>query len=86
VRAGLSDGFFFPRYYEHYGNIVQREAALFDFDNALTQSIVGDFGITEFSPLLERAREASLGGFSYELITELYLLLKLETVLRRYVA
>lgn len=86
ARFGLSDGFLFPRYYEHYGNVAQREAALFDFDDALTQSVVGDYGITEVSSLLERAREASLGGFSYELITELYLLLKLETVLRRYVA
>jgi asparagine synthase (glutamine-hydrolysing) len=86
ARSGLSDGFLFPRYYEHYGNVIQREAALFDFDNALSQSVVADHGITELSSLLERAREASLRGFSYELITKLYLLLKLETVLRRYVA
>jgi hypothetical protein len=85
VRSGLRDGFLFPRYYEHYGNVIQREAALFDFDGALSKSVVADYGIVEFSPLLERAREASLRGFSYELITKLYLLLKLETVLRRYV-
>jgi asparagine synthase (glutamine-hydrolysing) len=85
ARSGLSDGFLFPRYYEHYGNVVQREAALFDFDSALVESVVADYGIVEFSPLLERAREATLRGFTDELITELYLLLKLETVLRRYV-
>lgn len=85
TRAGLSDGFLFPRYYEHYGNAMQREAALFDYDAALAQSIVADFGIIDISPLLERARQASYGGFSYKLIGELYHLLKLEAVLRRYV-
>lgn len=85
ARSGLSDGFLFPRYSEHYGNVIKHEAALFDFDSALAESVVADFGIAEFSPLLERAREATSGGFTYELITELYLLLKLETVLRRYV-
>jgi len=86
ARSGLSDGFLFPRYYEHYGNVIQREAALFDFDSALSESVVADYGIAEFSPLLDSAREATLRGFTYELIMELYLLLKLETVLRRYVS
>jgi asparagine synthase (glutamine-hydrolysing) len=85
ARSGLSDGFIFPRYYEHYGNVIQREAALFDFDKALPESVAADYGITEISSLLERSREASLRGFSYELITELYLLLKLETILRKHV-
>jgi hypothetical protein len=85
ARSGLSDGFLFPRYYEHYGNVIKREAALFDFDSALAESVVADYGITELSSLLVSAREATLRGFTYELITELYLLLKLETVLRRYV-
>lgn len=86
ARSGLSDGFLFPRYSEHYGNAMQREAALYDFDAALSESILADYGITDFSPLLHRAREASHGGFSYKLIFELYTLLRLEKVLRRYCA
>lgn len=84
ARSGLSDGFLFPRYSEHYGNAMQREASLYDFDDALSESIVADYGITNFSPLLQRARDASHGGFSYKLIFELYTLLKLEKILRRY--
>lgn len=86
ARSGLSDGFLFPRYSEHYGNAMQHEAALYDFDAALSESIVADHGIVDFSPLLQRARDASHGGFSYKLIFELYTLLKLEKVLRRYCA
>ena len=85
ARAGLSDGFLFPRYSEHYGASMQHEAALFDFDSALRESIVADYGIADISDLLARARDASYGGFSYKLIGELYNLLKLETVLRRYI-
>jgi asparagine synthase (glutamine-hydrolysing) len=85
TRAGVSDGFLFPRYQEGYGHAMQREAALYDFDAALNESVVADFGITDFSPLLEQAREASNGGFSYSLIASLFWLLKLEYVLRRYV-
>lgn len=85
ARAGLSDGFIFPRYSEHYGNMMQREASLIDFDRCLPESIVADFGLIDTSDLLSRARKASDGGFSYELIGELWMLFKLETVLRRYI-
>ena len=86
ARSGLSDGFLFPRYSEHYGNAMQREAALYDYDQALEECIVADYGISDISGLLRRAREASYGGFSYKLIFELFTLLKLEKVLRRYCA
>ena len=85
ARAGLSDGFLFPRYSEHYGAAMQHEAALFDFDAALRESIVADYGIADISGLLARARDATFGGFSYKLIGELFNLLKLEAILRRYV-
>ncbi|HEX6374426.1 MAG TPA: asparagine synthase-related protein [Allosphingosinicella sp.] len=84
ARSGLSDGFLFPRYLEHYGAGMQHEAALYDFDAQLTESIVADYGITDLTGLLRRAREAGHGGFSYKLIFELFTLLKLEKVLRRY--
>lgn len=86
ARAGLSDGFLYPRYFEHYGHVIQHEAALFDFDGALVESVLADYRLAELSTLLARAREATLHGFSYKLITELYHLLKLEAVLRRYVS
>lgn len=85
ARAGLSDGFLFPKFEEGYGHAMQREAALYDFDAALDSSLVADFGVMDISPLLEKARAASSGGFSYELICSLFWLLKLEKVLKRYV-
>lgn len=85
ARFGISDGFLFPRYKEHYGNMYYREASLLDFDQAMTQSIVADFNIMDIGPLLKRARDATITGFSAELISELYLLLKLEVLLGRYV-
>jgi hypothetical protein len=84
ARSGLSDGFLFPRFAEHYGVSMQYEAACYDYDAALSQSIVADYGIANIAPLLQRARDASYGGFSYMLIFELFTLLKLEKVLRRY--
>jgi hypothetical protein len=86
ARAGLSDGFLFPRYVEHYGNVFDRSGALFDFDAPMYESVIADYGISDVSRLLERAREATLHGLPRELLTELYGLLKLEVVLRRYVA
>lgn len=85
ARAGLSDGFLFPRYAEHFGAAMQREAALFDFDAALQESIVSDYGISDISPLLSEARRASHGGFNFDLIGRLYSLMKLECVLKHYV-
>lgn len=85
ARAGLSDGFLFPKFEEGYGHAMQREAALYDFDAALDSSLVADFRVMDISPLLERARAASSGGFSYGLICSLFWLLKLEKILKRYV-
>lgn len=85
ARAGLSDGYLFPRYAEGYGHAMQREAALFDFDAALDGSVVAEHRVLDYSDLLERARRASNGGLSYELIGSLFWLLKLEAVLRQYV-
>ena len=85
ARAGLSDGFLFPRYAENFGALFQREASLYDFDAALADCVVADYRIADISGLLERAREAARTGFSHELIIKLYLLLKLDKVLRTYV-
>ncbi|HEX8194186.1 MAG TPA: hypothetical protein VF552_14930 [Allosphingosinicella sp.] len=85
ARAGLSDGFIFPRYREHYGNAMQREASLIDFDAMLGESILADYGIFDASNLLQQARDASTDGFSYRLIGQLWCVMKLEAVLRRYI-
>lgn len=85
ARAGLSDGFLFPRYQEHNGNLIQHEASQFDFERAFADSIVADYGIRDYGPLLSRAYDASYGGFSYGLISELFTYLKLDAVLKRYV-
>ncbi|MBV9929436.1 MAG: hypothetical protein JO013_00615 [Alphaproteobacteria bacterium] len=84
ARAGLSDGFLFPRFHEHYGNLVQYEASQFDFEKALGRTIVADYGIQDYGPLLARAYEAGTGGFSYSLVAELWGYLKLDLVLKRY--
>jgi hypothetical protein len=85
ARAGLSDGFIFPRYHEHYGNVIMQEAALIDFDQELSESIVGDHAIHDISSLLERARDATGDGLTLPLIVELWFVMKLEILLRRYV-
>lgn len=84
ARAGLSDGFLFPRLSEHYDNAMQAEAAQFDYDAAFESSIVDDLGIVDVDAILWQARAASHGGFSYELISDLYATLRLETFLRRH--
>lgn len=84
ARAGLSDGFLFHRFQEHYGNMVQHEAALFDFEKAIAQSRIAALGISDPGPLLSQAYEAGYGGFSYDLIAKLFLYLKLDAVLTRY--
>lgn len=85
ARSGLSDGFLFPRYVEHYGNMIHREASLFDFDVPFRESLIADYRIADVAGLLHEAREASSLGLDYPLITKLWLLMKLEMVLRRYV-
>jgi len=84
ARAGLSDGFIFPRFQEHYGNLIQFEAARFDFEKALDGTILADLGVRDYSALLIKAYEAGYGGFSYSLIHELFDYLKLDAVLKRY--
>lgn len=59
--------------------------ALIDFDQELSESIVGDYSIHEISSLLERAREATRDGLMLPLIVELWFVMKLEVLLRRYV-
>lgn len=86
ARAGLSDGFLFPRYQEHYGSSTQYEASQFDFEKALRGSILAGYAIKDYGPLLSRAYESGYGGLSYELITELILYMKLDTVLKRYIS
>lgn len=84
ARAGLSDGFLFPRYAEHYGPMTLKEAAGFDFDAAFSDSVLADHGIINLDELLADARKATLNGFDLGLVTRLWLALKLEVVLRRY--
>jgi hypothetical protein len=85
ARAGLSDGFMLPRFQEHYGNLMQHEASLFDFEKALEGSLLAEYGIQDYGPLLAKAYEAGWGGFSYALISELHEYLKLDAILKRYV-
>lgn len=84
-RSGLSDGYIFPRYKEHYANVSNMEASLFDFDEHLSGSVVGTLGICDLGQILAAAREATLTGFDSALRVKLYLLMKLEAILRKYV-
>ncbi|QTD56906.1 hypothetical protein [Parasphingorhabdus cellanae] len=86
ARAGLSDGFLFPRYGEHFGVMSQHEASMFDFDKAFAESLIADFNLIDLDALLVDARKATVHGFNFELIARLWFALKLETILRRYVS
>lgn len=86
ARSGLSDGFLFPRYAEHYGNVLIREASLLDFDEELKESILGDYGVADVYLLLAQAREAMRSNFSSEQAFRLWRLIKLERILKRYVS
>lgn len=83
ARAGLSDGFIFPRYREHYGNLLLREGNAIDFDQLLSNSVVLEWFTEDVYPLLKQAREEPY-SLSLELITKLFYVAKLETVLSRY--
>lgn len=85
ARAGLSDGFLFPRFQEHCGNLIQHDAARFDFEQAMDGAVIPDYGIADHRDLLKRSYEAGYGGFPYPLIMELFRYLKLDRVLRRYI-
>lgn len=84
ARAGLSDGFLFPRYVEHYGHVLVHEASLLDFDALIGDSILASFGVAEVHALLAEAREALTWGFSSELANRLWRLIKVERLLKRY--
>jgi hypothetical protein len=84
ARAGLSDGYIFPRYYEHYANVISREASLIDFDQMFGESLLEDWKISDVSALLWRAREGTKDGLELSLVVELWLAAKLDVVLRRY--
>lgn len=86
ARAGLSDGFLFPRYVEHYGNVLQTEGNLVDFDQMLSESLIADYKIADLGPLLNRARDETALTLSLECISRLYDASKLEAVLRTYVS
>ncbi len=86
ARAGLSDGFIFPRYIEHYGPAMQSEASHFDYDAAINESILLELGIKDITPLLREARDGHYNGFPFPLIGRLFNLVKLEKVLGHYMA
>ena len=85
VRAGVSDAFLFPRYYEHFGYVSDLSARNFDFDDYFSTSAIHDWRIYDIDAVLHKAREATLYGFTPELRTTLFFLCKLEAVLRSYV-
>ena len=85
ARAGVSDAFLFPRYYEHFGYVSDLSARAFDFDDYFSTSAIHDWRIYNIDGVLDQAREATLHGFTSELRTKLFLLCKLEAVLRSYV-
>jgi asparagine synthase (glutamine-hydrolysing) len=84
ARAGLSDGFLFPRYQEHFGNLLTLEAIYTDYDKVFAQSVIADYHIADISSNLAQARDETLYGLSRELVSTLYNMAKLEFVLRRY--
>jgi hypothetical protein len=84
ARAGLSDGFLFPRYAEDYGNTMRSEAANFDFDTAMRGSIMSELGVGSPHLILNEARRANSTGYPTKLLVDLYWMLKLEHVLRKY--
>ncbi|WP_242124742.1 asparagine synthase-related protein [Sphingobium sp. Sx8-8] len=82
VRAGLSDGFIYPRYYEHYGHSFEQDLVRTDFDDAFGESVLGDYGVFDVNRLLVDAREAMVKGFPSDLRMQLYGALKLEVVMK----
>jgi hypothetical protein len=84
ARQGVSDGFLFPRFDEHYGELMRYEMAFIDFDDLLTDSIVGSLGLINLGNTLKEAREGHYSGYSYEEIGRLWHIVKLEKVLQRH--
>jgi len=84
ARGGLSDGFIFPYYAEHFGNVLLRYAVVTDFNAMFRSSIVGDYGIVDVASMLQSARDALRDGFTFRQASDFLFLRKLEMVLRRY--
>lgn len=85
VRSGLSDAFVFPRYGENFGPVMIREAAMTDFDAEVGESILADYGINIFDTLIGARIEAGY-DFTTGQAVKLWYLLKLERILKKYVA
>ena len=86
TRAGLSDGYMLPRYHENFANVLMLEAIDCDFDDFLGTSILGDFGILDVSRLLSKAHSGTELGVPIKLVSKMYHTIKLEIILRTYVA
>jgi hypothetical protein len=84
ARAGLSDGFLFPRYGENFAAVIIKEAAVTDFDAEVGESILADYGINIFNVLAE-ARVQAGQDFTSGLAIKLWYLVKLERILKKYV-
>jgi hypothetical protein len=84
ARAGLSDGFLFPRYEENFAAVITREAAVMDFDAEIGESILADHGVNIFN-LLAEARVQAGRDFTSGLAIKLWYLIKLERILKKYV-
>ena len=85
ARAGLSDGFLFPRYGENFSQVLIREAALTDFDAEVGESILADYGVNVFDTLHDARIEAGQ-DFTTGQAVKLWYLIKLERILKKYVA
>lgn len=85
IRAGLSDAYLFPRYGENFGPVLIREAAMTDFDSEVGHSILADYGINIFETLSDARIEAGQ-DFTTGQAVKLWYLVKLERILKKYVA
>lgn len=85
ARAGLSDGFLFPRFKEQFAFAWLREAYEYDFDAALARPARHLSQIVDVAGLLAKARRNVTASFDRDLISVLYNCVKLNRVLTRYV-
>lgn len=85
ARLGMSDGFLFPRYMEHYGEVMRREAAEVDFDRLFAGTFVSGLDGIGFNQVMDEARKAA-SGFPIPLHAKLWNMAKLNAVLRYHLA
>lgn len=85
ARAGLSDGYITPRYYETFANVLLLQSMECDFDEFFDESILGDFAICDVRQQLAESCEETRLGIPIKMIGDMYSTIKLEMVLRRYV-